>query len=242
DSRLHGMLPAVEVRGLVKVFQTLTGEDKVAVDHLDLQIASGRITALLGHNGAGKTTTIHILTGMLQPTAGSATVNGFDVATQMDLVRSSLGICPQFDILWPDLTVYEHLELYGAIKGYLRVEIPELAAAAAAKVGLTSKLHSLAGELSGGQRRKLSVAIAFLGNPAVVFLDEPTSGMDPYSRRFTWEVIRQHRSESAIVLTTHSMEEADLLGDRVVILARGRVAAQGTGMELKVCTALSSCV
>ncbi|GIL83990.1 hypothetical protein Vretifemale_12715 [Volvox reticuliferus] len=170
---------------------------------------------------------------MLQPTAGSATVNGFDVATQMDQVRASLGICPQFDILWPDLTVYEHLEMYGAIKGYQWNEIREAAIQAATSVNLESKLQCAAGELSGGQRRKLSVAIAFLGNPALVFLDEPTSGMDPYSRRFTWEVIRQHRSGAAIVLTTHSMEEADLLGDRVVILARGRVAAAGTGMELK---------
>ncbi|KAG2483446.1 hypothetical protein HYH03_017700 [Edaphochlamys debaryana] len=225
---------AVCVRGLVRTFpSTSGGPPKVAVDHLDLQIERGRITALLGHNGAGKTTTIHILTGMLQPSSGRAWVNGFDTATQMDQVRASLGICPQFDILWPDLTVAEHLQLYLAIKGYDPADVPAAAEAAAASVGLGPKLQAAAGELSGGQRRKLSVAIAFLGNPAVVFLDEPTSGMDPYSRRFTWDVIRQHRADSAIVLTTHSMEEADLLGDRVAILARGRLAAQGTGMELK---------
>ncbi|GFR40553.1 hypothetical protein Agub_g1128 [Astrephomene gubernaculifera] len=225
---------AVEVRGLVKTYRSASGgPPKVAVAGLDLRIESGRITALLGHNGAGKTTTIHVLTGMLQPTAGSATVNGFDVATQMDQVRASLGICPQFDILWPDLSVYEHLQLYGAIKGYSGGELHEAAVSAASGVGLLPKLHCPAGELSGGQRRKLSVAIALMGDPAVVFLDEPTSGMDPFSRRFTWDVIRRHRQGAAVVLTTHSMEEADLLGDRVVIMARGRVAAQGTGMELK---------
>ncbi|KXZ53111.1 hypothetical protein GPECTOR_7g1001 [Gonium pectorale] len=234
DAEAADAAPAVETRGLVRVFRTTSGAPKTAVDHLDMRIERGRITALLGHNGAGKTTTIHILTGMLQPTAGSATVNGFDVVTQMDQVRSSLGICPQYDILWPSLTVDEHLRLYGAIKGYGGGELAEVSARAAASVGLSAKLSSAAGELSGGQRRKLSVAIAFMGDPAVVFLDEPTSGMDPYSRRFTWDVIRRHRSSSAIVLTTHSMEEADLLGDRVLILARGRLAAAGSGLELKV--------
>ncbi|KAF8072728.1 Abca17 [Scenedesmus sp. PABB004] len=166
--------------------------------------------------------------GMLQPSGGSARINGLDIATRMPAIRQSLGICPQ-----PDITVAEHLALYAAIKGADRREAETAALRAAVEVGLADKLGSLAGELSGGQRRKLSVAIAFLGDPAVVFLDEPTSGMDPFSRRATWEVIRRRRGRAAIVLTTHSMEEADCLADDIHILAEGRLVASGSPLELK---------
>lgn len=225
--------PAVQLVNLRKVFRSTDGGTKVAVDGISVSMHRGRITALLGHNGAGKTTTIHILTGMLQATSGAAYVDGHDISTDMAHIRRSLSVCPQFDILWPDITAREHLQLYAAIKGYSRQDAAALAEQAAAEVALEEKLDVMAGELSGGQRRKLSVAIAFLGNPAVVFLDEPTSGMDPYSRRFTWDVIRAHKADTAIVLTTHSMEEADVLCDDIIILADGRVAAEGTSLQLK---------
>ncbi|GAB4821282.1 hypothetical protein N2152v2_008328 [Parachlorella kessleri] len=265
---------AVRIQGLTKVFPTTDGATKVAVDGLNLDMASGAITALLGHNGAGKTTTISILTGLLKPTSGDALINGLSVRHDMAAIRHSLGVCPQFDVLWPAITVREHLELFAAIKGFHkcvrraagpaglhaagggtpacgewlgcvprkgaaaawgveRADRAAVAAAAAAEVGLAEKADSPAGDLSGGQRRKLSVALAFVGNPAVVILDEPTSGMDPYSRRFTWDVIRRRRSGASIILTTHSMEEADLLADRIAIMAEGRLAAEGTSLDLK---------
>ncbi|KAK9828547.1 hypothetical protein WJX72_000707 [[Myrmecia] bisecta] len=224
---------AVSVNGLRKTFGTTDGGVKAAVDGLDLDIYKGQITALLGVNGAGKTTTISILTGMIPPTSGTATVNGMSILTSMDTIRQDLGVCPQFDILWPEVSVVEHLQLYAAIKGYDAKDALATAVAAACDVGLEEKLQTAAGELSGGQRRKLSVAIAFLGSPAVVFLDEPTSGMDPYSRRFTWNVIKRNRDKHAIVLTTHSMEEADLLCDRIAIMVDGRLATVGTALDLK---------
>ncbi|WIA08739.1 hypothetical protein OEZ85_008162 [Tetradesmus obliquus] len=225
--------PYVDIVGLRRTFIYTDGSTRVAVEGLNMQMSAGRITALLGHNGAGKTTTIHMLTGMLQPTAGTAYIAGHDITTSMAAIRRSLGICPQFDILWPDISVREHLGLYAVIKGASWAEAGGVAEQAAAEVGLSDKLQSLAGELSGGQRRKLSVAIAFLGNPAVVFLDEPSSGMDPYSRRATWDVIRRRRHSSVIVLTTHSMEEADLLADDIHILAEGRLVASGSSLSLK---------
>eukprot|EP00878_Enallax_costatus_P019215 GHUV01020268.1.p1 GENE.GHUV01020268.1~~GHUV01020268.1.p1 ORF type:complete len:1409 (+),score=442.81 GHUV01020268.1:441-4229(+) len=225
--------PYIRVVGLRRVFHGTDGRARVAVEGLNLEMCAGRITALLGHNGAGKTTTIHMLTGMLQPTSGTAYIGGADIRTSMSVIRHSLGICPQFDILWPDITVLEHLVMYAVIKGASWSDAEREARQAAAEVGLSDKLSSLASELSGGQRRKLSVAIAFLGSPAVVFLDEPTSGMDPYSRRATWDVIRSRRSSSVIVLTTHSMEEADLLCDNIHIMAEGRLVASGTPLTLK---------
>ncbi|BDA45751.1 probable ATP-binding cassette sub-family A member 3 [Coccomyxa sp. Obi] len=230
---LAGVEAAVAIRHLCKDFVTTDGAVKRAVDDLSLDVPAQQVTALLGHNGAGKTTAISILTGMLPPTSGDAFVYGASILTDMPRIRQSLGVCPQFDILWPEITAREHLTLYAAIKGYRGRDAHAVAVAAARDVGLEEKLDSRAEELSGGQRRKLSVAIAFLGNPSIVFLDEPTSGMDPYSRRFTWEVIRQNRAGRAIVLTTHSMEEADLLADRIAIMAAGCLVAEGTPLDLK---------
>jgi len=233
-SNWQGTSPvAVSISGLTKSFHTSDGIEKLAVNDLSLDIYKGQITALLGHNGAGKTTTISILTGMLQATSGSATVNGLRIDRDMPRIRSSLGLCPQFDILWPTITVKDHLLLYSRIKGVPSGRAMQAVVSAANEVGLSDKLDTPAGELSGGQARKLSVAIAFMGSPAVVFLDEPTSTMDPYSRRFTWDIIRRNRKDCAVILTTHSMEEADILSDRIAIMADGHLAALGSSLELK---------
>jgi len=219
---------AVKVRGLCKTF----GEVR-AVNELSLSFANNQISTLLGHNGAGKTTTISMLTGGLAPTKGEALIDGKDVGSEMAEIRKSLGVCPQFDILWPIMTVHEHMKLYAAFAGipaeYIEAEIATMIA----EVGLAEKMHEPVSSLSGGQKRKLSLSIAFLGNPKVVFLDEPTSGMDPYSRRMSWEVIRKHRAGRAVVLTTHFMDEADLLSDRVAIMSGGSLAAIGSSTFLK---------
>jgi ATP-binding cassette, subfamily A (ABC1), member 3 len=222
----------VEIKGLYKAFQTNTGT-KVAVDHLSLTMYSGQITALLGHNGAGKTTAISILTGLIPADGGDALIEGLSINDDMDEIRKNLGVCPQHDILYPDLTVQEHLVMFAAFKGCPRNQIPEEVEKMIQSVGLTEKRNVYSQNLSGGQKRKLSLANAFVGGSRVVFLDEPTSGMDPYSRRFTWNVIRQHREGRVVVLTTHFMDEADLLGDRIAIMGDGRLLTCGSSLYLK---------
>ncbi|CAN0021601.1 unnamed protein product [Pylaiella littoralis] len=223
----------VAIRGLTKEYKNSTGGSKLAVDKLDLTMYSGQITALLGHNGAGKTTTIGMLTGMIPVTSGSAFVAGRDVNTDMVNIRNSLGVCPQHDILYPDLTVREHLRMYAVLKAVPSSDLKHAITATLNDVGLTEKENELTKTLSGGQKRKLSVGIALIGGSNVVFLDEPTSGMDPHSRRFTWDLIRKNREGRVIVLTTHFMDEADLLGDRVAIMADGALRCCGSSIFLK---------
>lgn len=223
---------SIEIHNLRKEF----GE-KAAVDGLNLSMYSGQITALLGHNGAGKTTTIAMLTGALAPSSGYATVAGKDVRTQMQDIRQDIGICLQHDCLFPILTVREHLQFFSRLKGlYDKVskeEAEEQIDQAIRDVALFEKRNTYSMSLSGGMKRKLSVAIAFSGGSKVVILDEPTSGMDPFSRRFTWNVIRQYRQDRCIILTTHFMDEAEILGDRIAIMASGRLSCAGTSLFLK---------
>jgi ABC-type multidrug transport system ATPase subunit len=192
---------AVSVRGLRKEFPTPDGV-KVAVDSLDLDFYAGQITCLLGHNGAGKTTVISMLTGLITPDAGAASVFGRDMFADQEGVRTSLGVCPQHDVLWPELTVEEHLHLFAALKGVPPAAVRAEGAKALALVGLTEKAGARVSALSGGMKRKLSVCLAFLGGSKVVFLDEPTSGVDPYSRRSMWNMLQNAREGRVIVLTT----------------------------------------
>jgi len=223
----------VDIRDLYKEFETPQGGKKVAVNRLNLTMYSGQITALLGHNGAGKTTTIAMLTGLVPPDSGTAIIEGFDINEDLEEIRRNLGVCPQHDILFPDLTVEEHLIMFASFKGVSGAAVYDEAEKMIQSVGLTEKRHVYSKMLSGGQKRKLSVGIAFIGGSRIVFLDEPTSGMDPYSRRFTWNIIRQHREGRVIVLTTHFMDEADLLGDRVAIMGDGRLICCGSSLFLK---------
>jgi len=222
----------VHIRGLTKTFG-----DKNAVDNLDLSMYTGQVFALLGHNGAGKTTTINMLTGMVPPTSGFAQVGGKNIRTQMTDIRESIGICPQHDCLFPLLTVTEHIQFFAMIKGLYerlsRDEAENSVVQSIEDVALLEKRDTFSSDLSGGMKRKLSLAIAFCGDSKVVFLDEPTSGMDPFSRRFTWNVIRQNRQDRCIVLTTHFMDEADLLGDRIGIMGDGQLRCCGSSIFLK---------
>ncbi|CAB9505681.1 Retinal-specific ATP-binding cassette transporter [Seminavis robusta] len=222
----------IEIKNLRKDF----GE-KVAVDGLNLSIYNGQITALLGHNGAGKTTTIGMLTGALAPTEGTATIVGKDIRRDMREIRGNIGICLQHDCLFPKLTVREHVQFFSRLKGiYGKMSNAEAEASidqAIRDVALEEKSHTYSSNLSGGMKRKLSVAMAFCGGSKVVFLDEPTSGMDPFSRRFSWNVIRQYRQDRCIILTTHFMDEADILGDRIAIMSDGGLRCCGSSLFLK---------
>eukprot|EP00850_Spirogloea_muscicola_P018780 SM000176S03111 [mRNA] locus=s176:35560:47252:+ [translate_table: standard] len=224
-----GVQAAVQIRGLRKVYPGA----KVAVHRLDLDVYENEITGLLGHNGAGKSTTISMLTGLLRPTSGDAQILGQSIRTNMDSVRRVIGICPQQNVLFDKLTVTEHLRLYAAIKGLPSKEIAREISSMVTRLGLHDKLHAAASSLSGGMKRKLQVAIAMIGDSKVVFLDEPTSGMDPQSRRNMWELLRGFKTGRAIILTTHYMDEADLLCSRIAILANGRLRCCGTSLFLK---------
>jgi ATP-binding cassette, subfamily A (ABC1), member 3 len=213
---------------------------------LTLFATTNQPTNLLAHpicvtivqtTGAGKTTTINMLTGAIAPTSGTATIAGKDIRTQMPEIRRDIGICMQHDCLFPRLTVREHVEFFTRLKGFYnelsREEADKHVDQAIEDVALWEKRHTYSSNLSGGMKRKLSVAIAFCGGSKVVVLDEPTSGMDPFSRRFTWNVIRHYRQNRIIILTTHFMDEADILGDRIAIMAEGKLRCVGSSLFLK---------
>ncbi|GAB5359398.1 hypothetical protein AAMO2058_000540400 [Amorphochlora amoebiformis] len=219
----------IAIRNLEKRFGNQTAEE-AAVKSINLDMYESQILALLGHNGAGKTTTINMLTGMLSPTSGDALIYGYNINTDMGQIRNNLGVCPQHNVLYDKLTVKEHLELYANIKRVPKSEIPERVRDLIAKVGLTEKVGTFSMNLSG---EKLSVAIALIGGSKTVILDEPTSGMDPYSRRSTWEMLKQAKIGRVLVLTTHFMDEADQLGDRIAIMHRGLIKCCGSSLFLK---------
>ena len=215
---------AIEARGLRKNYGSL-----VAVDGVDLVVEDGEIFGFLGPNGAGKTTTIEILEGYSTPDAGSARVLGLDPARQGDELRQSIGIVLQETALFPELTVEEALDLFA---GYYRA--PVNARELVAVVGLEEKRRSRVKTLSGGQRRRLDLALALVGDPRLLFLDEPTVGFDPQSRREAWQLVRGQRERARTVfLTTQAMDEAEALCDRVAIIERGRIVALDTPAGLR---------
>ena len=222
----------VQLQGLRKEFSTPDGT-KVAVESVSLDMYEGQIFVLLGPNGAGKTTAISMLTGLVEPTAGTASFFGADIFANQDAARTSMGVCPQHDVLWPELTVKEHLDTFAAIKGVPPAAVGGEVEKIIREVGLTEKVHVRSSALSGGMKRKLSVAIALIGGSRVVILDEPTSGMDPYSRRSTWNILQNARAGRIILLTTHFMDEADILGDRIAIMGTGKVKCCGSPLFLK---------
>jgi len=198
-------------------------------------IEKGSLFALLGPNGAGKTTTINVLTGVLPASGGDALIYGESLSAPggIDRARVLMGVCPQFDVLWGELTGEEHLYIYGRVKGLSKADLKLQSTELLEKTRLTTAAAGRTSAYSGDMRRRLSVALSLLGDPLLVFLDEPTTGMDPISRRHVWDIIEESKRGRAIVLTTHSMEEADILADRIGIMARGKVRALGTSMRLK---------
>ncbi|KAI9223359.1 hypothetical protein BC828DRAFT_345046 [Blastocladiella britannica] len=228
---------AIRIGNLRKVYRnSMFGAsklDKVAVRSLCLNIEEGQLLALLGQNGAGKSTTMSMLSGLTPPTAGNALIFGKSVKQDMDAIRSQMGICPQHDILFNDLTAAEHVELYGGIKCLSRKEIQRVIDERLEAVRLTKVKNHFAGTYSGGMKRRLSVVVSTIGDPKFLILDEPTTGMDPVNRRAVWGFLEAFKVGRCCILTTHAMEEADALGDRVAVMARGRLHALGTGIRLK---------
>ncbi|XP_050094334.1 phospholipid-transporting ATPase ABCA1-like isoform X1 [Anopheles aquasalis] len=206
---------------------------KVAVERLNLNMYDGQITVLLGHNGAGKTTTMSMLTGMFSPTSGTALVNGYDIRKDIEGVRFSLGLCPQHNVLFNELTVAEHLKFFAQLKGVPAYKTVGEIDKYVNLLELTDKRNAQSHTLSGGMKRKLGVGIALCGGSKVVLLDEPTSGMDPSARRALWDLIQREKVGRTVILSTHFMDEADVLGDRIAIMAEGTLRAIGSPFFLK---------
>ncbi|XP_054980053.1 ATP-binding cassette sub-family A member 2 isoform X2 [Sorex araneus] len=215
---------------LTKIYKT---DKKLALNKLSLNLYENQVVSFLGHNGAGKTTTMSILTGLFPPTSGSATIYGHDIRTEMDEIRKNLGMCPQHNVLFDRLTVEEHLWFYSRLKSMAQEEIRKEMDKMIEDLELSNKRHSLVQTLSGGMKRKLSVAIAFVGGSRAIILDEPTAGVDPYARRAIWDLILKYKPGRTILLSTHHMDEADLLGDRIAIISHGKLKCCGSPLFLK---------
>lgn len=207
---------------------------KIAVKSLSLAVDSGEVLGLLGHNGAGKTTTLKIITGEQAPTRGQIKIGGFNIATNQKEAFRKLGYCPQHDALWKTITVREHLEVYAAIRGVSRADLPRVINAYLHGLQITEHANKQTQNCSGGTRRKLSYAMAMVGSPNVVLLDEPSTGMDPKSKRFLWDtILSSFQGQRGAILTTHSMEEADALCSRVGIMVKGELRCLGSTQHLK---------
>ncbi len=226
---------AIETHGLTKQYKDIT-----AVNGLDLEVREGELFALLGVNGAGKTTTIKMLSCLTKPTAGDALLLGKSVVTEPEAVKRLIAVSPQETAVAPKLTVRENLELMAGIHGTGRAAVREKVAVLAERFGLDEVLNKAAGKLSGGWQRRLSIAMALILEPKILFLDEPTLGLDVLARAELWDQIRALKGEVTIILTTHYMEEAEALSDRIGVMGKGRLLRTGTAAELKAETGADS--
>jgi ABC-2 type transport system ATP-binding protein len=223
-------VPAIEVRDLVKRFGEFT-----AVDGISFEVAQGEIFGFLGPNGAGKSTTIRMLTTLVTPTAGIARINGCDLKTQERDVRLSIGVIPQAMTSDLELTAWENMEIHAKFFSLPKGERKQRVAALLERVGLYDRRDSLVRTFSGGMRRRLEIARGLVHRPAVLFLDEPTTGLDPASRHVIWHLLEQLRASEQIsmLLTTHYMDEADVLSDRIAIMNAGKIVVIDTPERLK---------
>ncbi|MBE6652084.1 MAG: ABC transporter ATP-binding protein [Ruminococcaceae bacterium] len=222
------MIQAIQTKELVKRYKSIT-----AVDRLNMEIRQGELFALLGVNGAGKTTTIKMLSGLTKPTEGEVFVGGHDIIKETEQVKRLIGVSPQETAVAPNLSTKENLELICGIHGFPKDKTQARIRALSDELGLDSVLPRKAGKLSGGWQRRISIAMALISEPKILFLDEPTLGLDVLARHELWKTIRALKGSATIILTTHYMEEARELSDRIGIMRDGRLLAVGTVEELK---------
>uniref|UniRef100_A0A4W2G873 ATP-binding cassette sub-family A member 3-like n=1 Tax=Bos indicus x Bos taurus TaxID=30522 RepID=A0A4W2G873_BOBOX len=222
-----GLVAGIKIKHLYKK-NTL-----VIINNMSLNLYKGQITILLGQNGAGKTTALSILTGHYPPTRGEVFIDGYDITKNITEIRENLGFCPQGDLLFNDLTLSEHLFFYSMVKNIHQKMSSNEINHILSTFDLLEKRDTFSKSLSGGTKRKLSIIIALLGGSKVVILDEPSSGMDPFSRRATWDILQQFKHDRTILLTTHYMDEADILGDRIAIMVKGTLQCCGSSIFLK---------
>ena len=220
-------MSAIKAIELVKRYKNIT-----AVNELNLEIHSGELFSLLGVNGAGKTTTIKMLSCLTLPTSGDAVVGGYSITQKPDKVKGIIAVSPQETAIAPNLSVRENLELICGIHSFSKEKTQARIIEISEKLGLNNVLQRKAGKLSGGYKRRVSIAMALISDPQILFLDEPTLGLDVIARRELWETIKALKGKVTIVLTTHYMEEAEALSDRIGIMKSGKLLAVGTVNEL----------
>ncbi|KAJ3273832.1 hypothetical protein HDV01_003810 [Terramyces sp. JEL0728] len=233
DGRFNEADHLLVLKNMRKVYKNRYIGEKIAVNNVTFAVEKDITFGLLGPNGAGKTTLINILTGLYESTEGTARIAGFDIHTENEQVYQNIGICPQFDILWDDLTPIDHLYFYARLKGVEKAEEAQAVQSIVNRLKMKEYENRLAKHLSGGEKRRLSIAISLIGFPTVVFLDEPTTGLDPEVRRSIWNIINEARENKTIILTTHSMEEAEALCQRIAIMAKGRLRCIADQTRLK---------
>lgn len=221
-------MEAIKTVGLTKKYKDLT-----AVCNLELNVQQGELFSLLGVNGAGKTTTIKMLSCLTKPTSGEAFLGGNSIISDTATVKSVIGVSPQETAVAPNLTVKENLELMCGVHGFSKDKKKQKIEELSRQLNLTDILGRKAGKLSGGWQRRLSIAMALISEPEILFLDEPTLGLDVIARSDLWDVIRSLKGKITIILTTHYMEEAEALSDHIGIMKDGRLCALGTADELK---------
>jgi len=221
-------LDAIKICGLTKQYK-----DVVAVDDLHLSVRKGELFSLLGVNGAGKTTTIKMLSCLTQPTSGDAILNGKSICKDAAAVKSIIAVSPQETAVAPGLSVQENLELMCGVHGFSREKRKAKIAELTELLGLKAVIGKKAGKLSGGWQRRLSIAMALISQPQILFLDEPTLGLDVLARSDLWDLIRSLKGEITIILTTHYMEEAEALSDRIAIMKEGRLLVCDTAAKIK---------
>jgi len=221
-------MPAIKTIELVKQYKNLT-----AVDKVNLEIQQGELFSLLGVNGAGKTTTIKMLTGLTKPTSGDAMIGGYSITKEIEQVKQLIGVSPQETAVASNLSVKENLELICGIHGFSKEKTEAKIRELSLQFSLADVMKRKAGKLSGGWQRRVSIAMALISEPQILFLDEPTLGLDVIARHDLWEVIRSLKGKITIILTTHYMEEAEALSDHIGIMKNGRLLAVGTVEELE---------
>ncbi|XP_036612210.1 ATP-binding cassette sub-family A member 9-like isoform X2 [Trichosurus vulpecula] len=233
SSEFHGK-EAIRIRNIRKEYKGKTEKVK-ALKGLQLDIYEGQITAILGHSGAGKSTLLNILSGLIVPTGGSATIYNNKLSDKADLekIRKIIGVCPQFNVQFDFLTMKENLRVFAEIKGIQPQKVEQEIQRVITELEMKNIQDTIAENLSGGQKRKLTFAIAILGDPQVLLLDEPTVGLDPFSRHQVWNLLKEHKSDKGILLSTQFMDEADILADRKVFMSNGQLKCAGSSLFLK---------
>lgn len=220
--------PAIQTLELTKEFNGL-----VAVNGIDLSINRGELFALLGPNGAGKTTTINMLCCLLKPTRGTASISGYDIVKEPYEVKRRIGVSPQETAISDLLNCWENLSLIGKAHGIPSQEVKERSKNLLETVGLVDRARDQVRKFSGGMKRRLNMIMALVHDPEILFLDEPSLGLDPQARRAIWDYIAELKGKKTILLTTHYMEEADALSDRIAVIDEGKIVALGTSAQLK---------
>ena len=229
-------LDGLRIVGASKTYNLSHGKKLKALENIFLDVSRGELLSLLGHNGAGKTTLINALVGNISITDGYAIINDINITDEnikSKYKRQLIGLCPQHDILWEELTPYEHIELYSSIRNYVKSDIKEIVKIKMKEVNLEHVTNDKVSTFSGGMKRRISILLSTVGNPNVVFLDEPSTGLDPVNRRFIWKMIKEIKKKSSVILTTHSMSEAEFLSDRICVIKKGKMQCIGTSLDLK---------